>query len=156
MIIKANKRLWILRRLKNMGAKDCDLVDVYTKQIRCILELAAPAWQGGLSQAEKFDLERIQKTACHIILGQKYESYSNALQLLELDTLEYRRNLLSLQFALKAEKHEKFQFWFKANEKKINTRQSISKYCNVIANHKRFEQSPLSYLTNLLNNYHSK
>ena len=63
-------------------------MDVYTKQIRCILELAAPAWQGGLSQAEKFDLERIQKTACHIILGQKYESYSNALQLLELDTLE--------------------------------------------------------------------
>ena len=61
MIIKANKRLWILRRLKKMGAKDCDLVDVYTKQIRCILELAAPAWQGGLSQAEKFDLERIQQ-----------------------------------------------------------------------------------------------
>ena len=115
-----------------------------------------PCWQGGLSQAEKSDLERIQKTACHIILGQKYESYNNALQLLELDTLEYRRNLSSLQFALKAEKHEKFQFRFKANEKKINTRQSISKYCNVIANHKRFEQSPLSYLTNLLNNYHSK
>ena len=70
MISKANKRLWILRRLKNMGAKNSDLVEVYTKQIRCILELAVPAWQGGLSQAEKTDLEQIQKTAWHIILGQ--------------------------------------------------------------------------------------
>ena len=58
MIIKANKRLWILRRLKNMGADINDLVDVYIKQVRCIVELAVPAWQGGLSQAEKQDLER--------------------------------------------------------------------------------------------------
>ena len=155
MIVKANKRLWILRRLRNMGAKDCDLMDVYIKQIRCILELGVPAWQGSLSQAEKVDLERIQKTACHIILGQRYESYNKALQLLELDTLESRRNLLSLKFALKAEKDEKFKFWFKPNEKKLNTRQTISKYCCVKANHRRFEKSPLSYLTNLLNSYHS-
>ena len=144
MICKANKRLWILRRLKNMGAKNSDLVDVYTKQIRCILELGVPAWQGGLSQAEKIDLERIQKTACHIILGQEYESYDNALQLFQLDSLEYRRKLLSLKFALKAEKHDKFKFWFKPNEKKLNTRQPTSKYCDVKANHLRFEKSPLS------------
>ena len=156
MISKANKRLWILRRLKNMGAKNCDLVDVYLKQIRCILELAVPAWQGGLSQAEKIDLERIQKTACHIILGQQYQSYNNALQLLQLETLEHRRNSLSLKFALKAEKHDKFKFWFKPNEKKLNTRQPITKYCGVKANHARFERSPLSFLTKLLNMHHSK
>ena len=156
MIVKANKRLWILRRLRNMGAKDCDLMDVYIKQIRCILELGVPAWQGSLSQAEKVDLERIQKTACHIILGHRYESYNNALQLLKLDTLEYRRTQLSLKFAIKAEKHEKFKFWFKSNKKRLKTRQTISRYCSVKANHRRFENSPLSYLTNLLNIYHSK
>ena len=46
MVKKGNKRLWLLRRLKNLGANNEQLVDVYTKQIRCILELAAPAWQG--------------------------------------------------------------------------------------------------------------
>ena len=61
MLAKANKRLWILRRLKNLGTNDSDLVDVYTKQIRSVLELAVPAWQGSLSQAEKTDLERVQK-----------------------------------------------------------------------------------------------
>ena len=68
MVKKASKRLWILRRLKQLGASTHDLVDVYIKQVRCVLELAAPAWQGGISQAEKLDLERVKKCAAHIIL----------------------------------------------------------------------------------------
>ena len=59
MVKRASTRLWLLRRLKFLGASSEDLVDIYTKQIRCILELAAPAWQGGISQAEKQDLERV-------------------------------------------------------------------------------------------------
>ena len=55
MISKANKRLWILRRLKYLGAKIPDLVEVYTKQIRIVLELAVPAWQGAICQAEKHE-----------------------------------------------------------------------------------------------------
>ena len=157
MITKAHKRLWILRRLKNMGACDSDLIDVFVKQIRCILELAVPAWQGSLSQAEKQDLERVQKCACHIILGETYDSYKNALSLLKLDTLESRRKKLALKFALKSEKHQKFKFWFKTNRKNVNTRQTISKYRKVKANYVRYEKSPLGYLTKLLNmHYHKK
>ena len=65
IVAKANKRLWILRRLINLGATTDDLLEIYTKQIRCVLELAVPAWQSGLTQAEKIDIERIQKCACH-------------------------------------------------------------------------------------------
>ena len=154
MISKASKRLWILRRLKKLGAKQLDLVDVYIKQIRCIMELAVPAWQGSLSQAEKVDLERVQKCAFHIILGENYTSYSNALKMLELDTLEFRRNKLALKFALKSEKHRKFQNWFKVNVKQVETRQSKDKYCNVKAKHARYEKSPISFLTRLLNDFY--
>ena len=59
MVKKGNKRLWLLRRLKNFGANNEQLVDVYTKQKRCILELAAPAWQGSITKSEKQDIERI-------------------------------------------------------------------------------------------------
>ena len=156
MIAKANKRLWILRRLKNLGANQIDLVDVYIKQIRCVLELAAPAWQGGISQVEKQDLERIQKSACHIILGEFYESYKDALKLLKLETLDVRRNRLALKFSLKSEKHEKFKSWFKPAVKRVNTRLNINKYCDVRANHTRFENSPISFLTRLLNIHHKK
>ena len=154
MISRANKRLWMLRRLKNMGARVEDLVEVYLKQVRCLLELAVPAWQSSLNFADKTDIERVQKTACHIILGGLYGSYKNALEVLSLETLEFRRKKLCLNFALKSEKHEKFQFWFKKNFKNVNTRQPTPKYCAVKANHTRFEKSPISYLTKLLNTYY--
>ena len=38
MITKASSKLWVLRRLKNIGARDEDLLDVYCRLIRCHLE----------------------------------------------------------------------------------------------------------------------
>ena len=55
----------MLRRLKNLGAEKEDLLEVYVKQIRCLLELAVPAWQSSLTLAEIPDIERVQKSACH-------------------------------------------------------------------------------------------
>ena len=154
IVAKANKRLWILRRLSNLGASRSDLIEIYTKLIRCVLELAVPAWQGGLSQAEKQDIERIQKCACNIILGSDYISYRNALKILCLDSLETRRVKLTLKFGLKSAKHSKFRKWFKVSNKMYNTRHDGPKYCPVRAFHSRFEKSPLSFLTKLLNLHH--
>ena len=33
------KKLWMLRRLKGLGADENELLDIYMKQIRCLLEL---------------------------------------------------------------------------------------------------------------------
>ena len=96
MVVKANKRLWILRRLKFLGAQQMDLVDIYSKQIRSVLELAVPAWHEGLMLAEQIDIERIQKYAAHIILGSNYETYKPAVKTLGLDTLRSRRDKLCL------------------------------------------------------------
>ena len=64
-----------------------------------------------------------------------------------LETLEKRRDKLSLKFALKAEKHQKFKKWFKLNEKIINTRNKKPKYCEVKAKLQRFKSIPIAYLT---------
>ena len=101
MVTRANKKLWMLRRLKSLGAENEDLVDVYIKQVRCLLELAAPAWQGAITQAERLDIERIQKSALYIILAEEYESYKLALKKLDLDDLESRRYKLCLKFGKK-------------------------------------------------------
>ena len=74
-------KLWIIRRLKEMGAQKPELVDMYIKQVRSILEFAAPAWNGGITLAEKTDIERVQKSALHIILGDDYLYYENATSL---------------------------------------------------------------------------
>ena len=150
IVFKANRRLWILRRLKGLGVSVPNLVDVFQKQVRSTLELGVPAWQGAISKSERQSIERVQRYAAHIILGEQYTSYSNALNILGLETLEERRVKLSLKFALRAEKSSKFKAWFRRVSKNINTRQK-TKYYEVVAKHDRFARSPLSYLTKLLN-----
>ena len=53
-------------------------------------------------------LERIQKTALHVILSEDDRSYSSALRALGLQKLSERRRQLCLNFAKKAEKNPKF------------------------------------------------
>jgi hypothetical protein len=43
MVTKANKKLWLIRTLKNSGVKNEDLVDIYCKQVRSLLEFGVPA-----------------------------------------------------------------------------------------------------------------
>ena len=112
MVKKANKRIWILRRLKNLGASLPDLIDVYTKQIRSVLELAVPVWHSSITQQERTDIERVQKSVLHVLLGDSYTSYEYALTLVNLESLELRREKLCLKFAKKAEKNDKHQNWF--------------------------------------------
>ena len=156
MVSRANKKLWVLRRLKNSGAKTEDLVDIYNKQVRSLLELAVPAWHGGITKDDQMDIERIQKSACHIILGEDYTSYRNALKLLNLDPLSVRRDKLCLKFVKKAEKHPKHRHWFKLNDNDVNTRQTKLKYKEVFAKHDRFKKSPLAFLTDMLNDNYIK
>ena len=150
IVKRAYKKLWILRRLKALGAGPEELVDLYVKQIRCLLELAAPAWHGSLTQAEKGDIERVQKCALRIIFGSAYESYMNALEMANLENLDTRRENLCLKFARKASKNSKFKFWFK-QKPKLSTRQVQEEYYQPIARTDRLLKGPLSYLTRLLN-----
>ena len=57
-VSRANKKLWVVRRLKKLGAKTVDLIDVYCKQVRSLLllELAVHAWHGSITQAEGMDI----------------------------------------------------------------------------------------------------
>ena len=91
IVERGYKRVWMLRRLKTLGASDHQLVDVYIKQVRSVLELAVPVWHSSLTVADKISIERVQKSALHIILGLEYDSYKSACQLLDLETLEARK-----------------------------------------------------------------
>ena len=140
-----------MRRLKKLGANEEELKDLYIKQVRSVLELAVPAWQGAITQAERNEIERVQKAALHIILGEKYLSYRSALKQAGLQTLEFRREKLCLKFVKKAVKNPKHKKWFKVSHKTVKTRQKQTTYCKVVANKDRYQKSPISYLTSLLN-----
>ena len=148
---KGFKRLWMLRRLKALGATQKRLVDVLVKQVRSLLEIAVPVWHSGLTVAESKDIERVQKAGLQVILGPRYKNYENALAKCGLKTLNQRRVELCTRFAKKSAKHEKHRKWFVPNLKTTITRSKQPKYCPVFSRTVRFDKSPLSYLTKLLN-----
>ena len=151
IVKRANKKLWCLRRLKSLGAETADLKDVYIKQIRCLLEYAVAVWQPSLTNEDRIKIERVQKSALSIILGQKYKSYESALLELNLETLVRRRVNLCQKFAMKAQKHPKFTKWFKSNDKRSVKRSKTPQFCDVYFRTERFKRSPISYLTSILN-----
>ena len=146
----------MLRRLRIIGANTEELVDVYQKQIRSIMEFAVPVWEPGLTIAEKKQIERVQKAAFNIILGEEYNSYDNALTILHSESLSLRRQNLSLSFGRKALNDPKYYSWFKVNDRKpLHTRadkeQTVLK--TVQTRTDLYRDSPLPYLTNMLNDY---
>ena len=147
----------MIRRLKNLGANEEELLDVYIKQVRSVLELAVPVWHPGLTQQEIYQIERVQKCALHIILGETYGDYKNALQTLNCETLNTRRVKLCENFAKKASKSIRFSNWFTLNttQPTITTRKHMKtniKYLPVQTRTNRFKNSSVPYLTDILNN----
>ena len=154
MVKKAYSKLWMLRRLRTLGADVQDLVDIYCKQVRCHLEFAVPVWQGAITKFERTTIERVQRCALRIILGDGYRNYQNALEILNLEDLESRNVKLCLNFGLKAARHPKHSQWFK--ERLNHTTRSNMRYYPAFASNKRFENSPIAYITKLLNDHFMK
>ena len=126
---------------------------IYNKICIIILVFGFPAWNSALTKIERCDIERVQKVAIHIILGDKYDSYEKALELTSMETLEIRRNKLCLKFAKKAEKNVKHMNWFKKRPK-TSTRLDNPKYWSVIARTERLKNSPIPCITDLLNKHY--
>ena len=99
MIRRGNSRLFMLRKLKHFHLTTKELVTVFVSFVRPVVEYAVPVWTSGITNKHVKDLERVQRRACKIILGLEYDSYRHALQMLELDTLQERRQKLCISFA---------------------------------------------------------
>ena len=128
-----------------------DLVDIYTKQVRSILEFGVPVWNSGLTQEEVSDLERVQKSFLYVALGSDYVNYKSALVKANLDTLVNRRLKLCQKFALKSAKHPKHSNWFVKSDQGPNTRSIKEKYKTANYRLTRTRKGPIPYLTKLLN-----
>ena len=163
MCKKAYARMWMIRRLKKLGANPTEMLDVFYKQIRCVLELAVAVWEPSITVAESNQIERVQKCAFYIILGEQYLHYENALHTMNSERLSDRRYKLCLKFAKKSEKHPRYQNWFCPAEDyvpTINTRSDKrdrnTKFKPVPTRTDRFKNSPVPYMTDQLNQFYAK
>ena len=79
--IKAISRLQMITKLKYVGVKTEDLIDVYILYIRSITEYCSVAFHSSLTVELSDKLERIQKTCLRVILGEMYLDYHSALEM---------------------------------------------------------------------------
>ena len=125
------------------------MFDVYTKDVRSILELAVPVWHSGLTKQQTADIERIQKVAMKIILQDKYVNYQLACSTFSAQTLEDRRTKLCLKFAAKNQRSEHSMFTKVGTN--ANTRQKSDLVQEYKCNTGRYQKSSLPFLAQLVN-----
>ena len=140
--------------------KTNEMLDVYFKLVRSVLELTVPVWEPALTIHEVNQIEIIQKCALAIILGDQYNNYDQAREQMGIDRLSDRRKTLCENFVKKAAKSEKFQNWFNQTENvetncsmttRRNKNKTVPLFREIPTRTNRYKKSPLPYLTEILN-----
>ena len=155
MLCRANKKIWTLRKLKILKLDNEILTDFYCKEVRSILEFGVAVWHSGLTRKMSDELERVQKVCVNIILSDIScsLSYEVSCTLLNLEPLILRRQELCVRFIQKASKDAQHSDLFFKNTNNYNTRYTKHSYREYKCRNKRFFNSPLCYLTRLLNEH---
>ena len=101
---------------------------------------------------ERNDLERVQKSALRVILGEKYISYENALNVVRMDSLEMRRQNICLKFAKQCIRNEKLRNIFPRNYSSHSMeKRSGEKFVVKKALTERYKRSAIPNMQRLLN-----
>ena len=154
IVKKSNARMELLRRVAGFGTSIADLKNIYILFVRSQLEQSAVVWHSSLTQENISDLERVQKSAIKIIMGNDYRSYKKSLHFLELDTLEERREQFCLKFAKRCLKNEKAKKMFPLNFKEHNMgTRNEEKFRVQHAKTSRLKNFAQIYMQNMLNEH---
>ena len=148
LVKKANARMRLLHKMVEFSAPVEDMITIYTSYIRSILEQSCTVWHSSLTLENTEDLERIQKSAVRVILGDQYTTYEEGLELLLLAKLSDRREKLSLSFAKKCLKNDLVSDLFPLNNPRCK-----EKYQVTFASTDRLKNSAVPYLQRLLNDH---
>ena len=133
IVKKAFKKMWIIRRLKSMGASPEQMLPVLRAQVLSTLNFASPAWSTMLSMSEKNQIESVLKTGLYLVYGPRYRSYNWALHQSHMVSLEDQRKQAFTNFTKKCTKSDKFKGWFSENKEAagVHTRSEKGKYKEV-------------------------
>ena len=156
IVRKAWKRMQLLNRAAGFTNCKQDLIKIYLTYIRSALEQSAVVWHSSLSSKNRRDLERVQKVAVRVILGKNYTSYKNGLQKLNIEALDERREKICLKFAKKCLGNEKLRSMFPKNVTGNIKRRKTKVFKTKLIKTKRYKNSAIPYMVNLLNNEDEK
>ena len=157
IVKEANKRMIFLHKSSKFTSNKNDLKKIYILQIRSKLEQSAVVWNSSLTQKCKNKLERVQKSALRIILGDQYLTYKNAMEVLKLQSLDERRESLCLKFAKKCLQVEKFKSLFPKKHHIHNMeKRGSERFLMKRSFTERHKNSAIPYMQRLLNRVETK
>jgi hypothetical protein len=157
LVKRANSRMELLRKVTSFGTSIEEKKNICILYIRSILEQSCVVWHSSLTAENAQELERIQKAAVRIILGKNFENYEEALDRIDLQPLNVRREELCLKFAIKSLKNPKVRDIFPKREKSPEMLlRDEEKFVVKHANTERMKQSAIPYMQGLLNAYYQK
>ena len=88
---RAFARISMITKLKYVRVSTQDLIDVYILFVRSLLEYCSVVWHSSLTLEQSSNIERVQRTALKVILGESYSDYPTALNQCGIETLNDRR-----------------------------------------------------------------
>ena len=156
LIKKAYSRMELLRKMTHFTKSKEDKLHIYKTYIRSVIEQSCVVWNTRLSKKNERELERVQKVSVKLILG-KYESYSQSLKELNIETLKERRDILCARFAEKCVKNDLTKPMFETNKTDHSMKlRNTEKYKTLNARTARMEMSAIPNMIKHLNKKHKE
>ena len=84
--------MWVVRRLKALGASEQDLLNVLRAQVLSVLHFASPAWSTQITAQENRMIEAVLKAGLYLVYGERYKSFSWALKEAKISSLKDQRS----------------------------------------------------------------
>ena len=79
----------LLRGVLSFGASLQEMVHLWIVFCRSVIEQSCVVWHGSLTQENRDNLERTQKTFAKLVLKEKYQNYDDALLILKQEEIIY-------------------------------------------------------------------
>ena len=160
IVRRAWKRMWVVRRLKSMGASEADLLKVLRAQVLSVLQFATPAWSTLLTVLESAKIESVLKTGLYLVYGDRFQSFNWALKEAQMCSLEDQRSKMFKNFTKHCLSHNKFRNWFMRTEEDdmqgVSTRQKKPTYKPVHTRTRAYARSAIPQMVSIANSLHQQ
>jgi hypothetical protein len=153
IVKRAWKRMWVIRRLKALGASEKELLSVLRAQVLSVLQFATPAWSTLLTVQESNQIESVLRTGLYLVYGERFQSFSWALREAKMRTQKEQRSRNFEKFTRDCLASRKFSNWFVRTEEEagVVTRRKKPNYKPIPARTQGFARSAIPQMVKLAN-----
>jgi hypothetical protein len=121
IVKRAWKRMWVVRRLKALGASEKELLNVLRAQVLSVLQFATPAWSTLITGQESNRIESVLRTGLYLVYGDRFQSFSWALREAKMSSMKEQRKKMFEKFTRDCINSTKFKNWFVRTENNSGT-----------------------------------